>query len=633
MPRSSAARLHGAWIALLASLAFGIPSLAFGTPNAPTSSHPAGPTSASAERAQLSQYERDVLGTVLTDHRLELEPRPEGKSIESIEVVPLEVFEPADPLPGWTNWFHTTSRAAVIEREVLVRPGQPYDQRLLDESARNLRNLKQLSLVLIVPVRAKNSDRVTLLVVTKDVWSLRLNSSFSVRNSTIEYLMLEPSEENLAGTHLRIAGLYAYDLSTNTFGGAISHRRLWGSRIRVDLRLNAIQYRRTGQFEGSSGTFLFAQPLYSTHAQWAWGTSLSWLNRVSRPLLPDPSGAYAPRLYRDPNTPSALPIPYQYRSRQLVWQTAVTRSFGYEQKSNLSFGLETVQRNFDAHQLVAEGYPADAVQRFEQHALERKYLRIGPFAMLETYRNAYVSMFDIETLGLQEDISLGPRAFVKVYSGTKRALATSDLVGVTTGLQYSATLGGSLMRLWTTHTTEVTPRHASNDGLVQGGVRLVSPRLGGIGRFVYDGGALYHYQNSRNLRFALGGDTRLRGYPSEQFLGHHLVTSNLEFRSRSLKIMEVLFGLVGFYEVGDAFDAASQLHPKSSIGFGGRATFPQFQRVVGRLDVAFPLTPPTAGASERWNAVAVFLTLDGQAFPFPVAQSASGRTALLTPPD
>jgi hypothetical protein len=607
------------------------PSASMGTPAGSSSSSVLRPPGTQDARTSLSQYERDVLARILDERHLTLEPLPEGKSIESVEVEPLDVFEPADPLPGWLNWFHATSRTAVVEREVLVRSGQRYDQRLIDESARNLRGLKQLSLVLIVPVRTRDPERVRLLVVTKDVWSLRLNWGVNVRNGVIEYLALQPSEENIAGRHLSVAAQYLYDLSTNTFGGSISHQRLYGSRIRFDLRVNAIQYRKTGEFEGSSGTILFGQPLYSTRAEWAWGTSLVWLNRINRPLLPGPEGSYVPRLYRDPSAPNTAPASYEYHARTLSWQTSVMRSYGYEEKSNVSFGLEAVQRNFDAHELLAQGYPEDAVKRFEDKALERKNVRIGPFAQLETYRNRYVSMFDLETLGLQEDYQLGPLAFVKVYSGTKRALGTRDLLGVTTGLQYSASLEGSLIRLWTTHATQLTPRHADDDGLVQGGLRLVSPKLG-IGRFVYDGGALYHYQNSRNSRFALGGDTRLRGYPSEQFLGHHLITSNFEFRSRSVKVMEVLIGLVGFYDVGDAFDSANQLHPKHSVGVGGRATIPHFQRVVGRLDLAFPLTPPSE-VGQRWSSVALFFTVEGQAFPLPVAQTSTTTTPLLTPPN
>jgi hypothetical protein len=563
---------------------------------------------------------------VLAKRQSTIEPAPEGKLIEAIEIETLKVFEPADPLPGWLNWFHPTSRTAVVERELLTRPGQKYEQGAVDESSRNLRRLKQLSLVLLVPVQSEHPDRVKLLVITKDIWSLRLNSNFRARNGTIEYLILQPSEENLFGSHLTLAGQYAYTRTTDSFGGTLSHQRLFGSPLRALFNFNAIQYRETGRVEGSTGQLYFGRPFYSTRDRWSWGTSLGWTNHVTRLNLPSSTGGYGPRLYRNPETPWLEPVPYRYRGEVMAWQTAVTRSWGSTQKTRLGFGLEALRRRFDAQGLLADGYSRAAVGQFEQKALEHDNVRIGPFAQLYTYRNTHVSMLDFETLGLQEDHQVGPAALLKIYTGAKRAFGTRDLVGIVTGLQHSTSIADSFLRLWVTHATELTPQREERDGLVQGGVHVVSPRTG-IGRFVYDGGGLYHYRNGRNQSFLLGGDNRLRGYPSGQFMGHHLVTSNLEFRTRSIKLLEIMLGLVGFYDVGHAFDARMQ--PKHSVGIGGRATFPQFQRTAARLDLAFPLTRPTSDINEHWGSWAVYLTLEGQALPVPSIQPGTTRTPLL----
>lgn len=584
----------------------------------------------------LSQYERDILATVLKERQLTLEPHPEGKLVEAVEIEPLDVFEAADPAPGWLNWFHVTTRSSVIEREILLRTGQTYDQRLVDESARNLRKIKQLSLVLILPVQTRDPKLIRLLVITKDVWSLRLDTAYSSRNYGIEHLALQPSEINLFGTHLAVAGRYEYDVSTNSFGGLISHPRIFGSRIQASLNVNVIQYRKSGDIEGSSGRFSFGQPLYSARTRWAWGTGLAWVNRMQRQLLPDDSGRYVPRMYRDKTlswpdstTPYSLhALPYEYHSRQLVWRTFVTRSFGVRRKANLSIGLEARQNRADAQGLIRQGYDPALVHSFEEKLLTRKNTRIGPYVSLSSHTNDFVSMFDLETLGLQEDVQVGPQIYTKVYAGSKRAMGTRDLVGVLTGLQYTAATSNALLRLWASHATEISPHHDESDGLIQGGLRAVSPRVAGIGRFVYDGGGLYHYQNALNTRYLLGGDSRLRGYPSKLFQGQHLVTSNLEFRTRSVKILEVMFGLIAFYDVGDAFDTG-HLRPKHSAGLGGRATFPQFQRSVARLDLAFPLSSPDPDRNERYSPFVLWLTLEGQAFPFPSLESENTETPLL----
>ena len=605
-------------------------TLTLGQTASPTTSSPKAGSRTPITSA-LSQYERDVVSRVLKERKVTVDENPEGKWIERIDVETLDVFEPEDPLPGWVNWFHATSREEVIKREILLREGQRFSSDLANETARNLRGLKQLSVVLILPIQCRDGERVRLLVITKDVWSLRLNSAYRMKNGVFEYLLLQPAEENLLGQHLRISAQYIYDQSTNTFGATVSHQRLFGSRIAVIANVNAIEHRSTNRLEGTSGTFFFGQPLYSTRAKWAWGTSVVWNHRVIRRLTPTPDGGYVARRFNDPSTPENENIPYRYRAHELSWQTAVTRSYGVTTKTNLTFGLEAVERKYNAQNLIRDGYAKSAIARFEEQKLERSNVRLGPFAMLEAYQNRYISLYDVETLGLQEDFQLGPRIFIKAYSGAKRTQSTRDLLGVSNGIEYTASYQGSLGRIWAIHTAEISPTPSDSDGLIQTGLRLISPRLG-VGRFVYDTGAVYRYLDYRNLRYGLGGDNRLRGYPSQQFLGRNLIASNLEFRTRSIKLFEILFGLVGFYDVGDAFDAPEQLRPKHSVGFGARATAPQLQRIAARLDVAFPLTPPPPNAplGERWGGVDILLTLDGQAFPFPTAQPSSYRTPLIT---
>src|SRR5262245_56366661 len=97
----------------------------------------------------------------------------DGKLIERVDIVILDVFDEHDPIPDFVNVFHATTREFVIRQELLFDAGQPYSSGRADESARNLRTIRQLSLVLVVPVQGSAPDRVRVLVITKDVWSLR----------------------------------------------------------------------------------------------------------------------------------------------------------------------------------------------------------------------------------------------------------------------------------------------------------------------------------------------------------------------------------------------------------------------------------------------------------------------------
>jgi hypothetical protein len=101
---------------------------------------------ARTSHAQLGGYstlERSVIEQKLSERSLSLEPAPEGKRIEEIQIVPLDVFDERDPMPDFVNVFHATTREHVIRRELLFEEGMPYRAALVDESARNLRTLIQ----------------------------------------------------------------------------------------------------------------------------------------------------------------------------------------------------------------------------------------------------------------------------------------------------------------------------------------------------------------------------------------------------------------------------------------------------------------------------------------------------------
>ena len=67
------------------------------------------------------------------------------------------------------NALHVRTRQRVVEREVLLKPGMPYDSVLAAETARNLRALGIFRDVLVDTVRSDSG--LTLRVVTKDGWS------------------------------------------------------------------------------------------------------------------------------------------------------------------------------------------------------------------------------------------------------------------------------------------------------------------------------------------------------------------------------------------------------------------------------------------------------------------------------
>ena len=106
--------------------------------------------------------------------------------------------------------------------ELLLEPGSPYRTLLAQETARNLRGLIQLSIVLVVPTQGRRPGTVRVLVITKDVWSLRVNWALQVINSSITSLVLNPSEENLFGSHAIVGALFVLDPATYSLGVSLA---------------------------------------------------------------------------------------------------------------------------------------------------------------------------------------------------------------------------------------------------------------------------------------------------------------------------------------------------------------------------------------------------------------------------
>jgi hypothetical protein len=554
-----------------------------------------------------------MIEAAMKKYRGEPEPHPEGKTIESVEIMALDVFDERDPVPDFFNVFHVTSHDYVLRRELLFETGQRYDRDRVEESARNLRDIPQLSLVLIVPMQGSRPDTVRVVLITKDVWSLRLNSNFELAGDELTYLLLNPSEENLFGTHTSIGGIFILEPDVYSTGLVFRHPRVGGSRIETKARADIVWNRDSGDAEGSYGYFFYGQPLYSVETEWAWSSAAVFSTGVTRRFIGLTLRRFdgRPRAERiaAPSCPPADPrcIPYVYDSDRQLASYEVTRSFGRAIKRDVSIGLEADRRAYRTGDL--SGYDPAAAAAFVRTAVPISDTVLGPFVQLRTYESRYMSVLDFNTLGLQEDYRLGHEVILRGYAAAESVGSTRDMIGTFAALSYTLPLGNGLARALGISVIEYE-LHGRHDAAAELGLRVVTPRLG-FGRFVYDGILFNRYQDYLNREVALGGDSRLRGYPPEEFLGKDAVASNVEFRTRSIEILSAHCGLAAFYDAGDAFDGFDNLELKHGIGLGLRIVFPQANRVVLRADWGFPLS-----AGYATFPGAAFVTF-GQAFTMP----------------
>lgn len=106
-----------------------------------------------------------------------------GRTIGDVTVVILPVFNTQDPAENHflyraANFFHIDTRRGTVRRQVTVRSGESLDPFRVEESERILRQKIYFADAMIVPGRVCE-DRIDLLVVVRDVWTLTPIASLS----------------------------------------------------------------------------------------------------------------------------------------------------------------------------------------------------------------------------------------------------------------------------------------------------------------------------------------------------------------------------------------------------------------------------------------------------------------------
>ena len=497
-----------------------------------------------------------------------IEAFPEGKTIERIDVVRLDPIEDRDPLPAAFDVVHTTTKEDVVRHEMLLHVGEPYRAVLADESARNLRAFAQVSVVIVAALEGSGPDRVRVVVITKDVWSLLPNFDFSVTSGGLESLLLELEETNLAGRQQSLIGRMLLQPESLAVGLAYGSSRFTGRWLTFLADGNVIFNRRSGDPEGTFGAARIERTLYTTRTDWAWLVGVAWRDEVYRRY----SNAEVARW--DDGTP------WVYRSRKIEDTASITRSFGWARKHAFTFGGV----------FVRDDYRPDVPDlAFERAVVPVGEARVYPFVEWHAFANDFLRIVDYESLALQEDVRVGHDVVVRAYPVLRAFGSSRDLAGLRAAAAYTVRLGDGFVRGLVDATNEAQADNIP-DASITGDLRVVSPRTP-AGRMVFDTTITNRWRNYLNRTSVLGGEDRLRGYPTRYLTGKDVTAVNLEYRSRPVEIASCQLGGALFYDAGQVGTRAAH-----SVGLGFRLVLPQIDRAVLRGDLGFPMTdnlPPS----------------------------------------
>ncbi len=543
----------------------------------------------------LGGLERRTLGRALAERGLALDPAPWGKTLRRIHVDNYAVFAPGDHPLDLLNAFHRTTREAAIEREVLLRPGQPWRQRLVDETARKLRDPIYTSVAVVVPILTDDPALVDLLVVTRDVWSLRLNSYWEVQASTFTYLTFALSENNFLGWRKVAAMVFAMDLGQFVIGPAYIDKNLFGRRLALNTRAALVFGRASGDVEGSVSTFDLSRPLWSLDSKW--GAGLAWKQRY------DIARSYRGlglRTYDAPETLGDDAIPREYRQRTFSLTTSAVRQWGRRLTHQVRFGhILTLQRP-----TVLDSFPGNGTQRaaFARDVLPRSERASQAFVGYALFTPRYHAFHDVDTYELAEDTQLGPN--LSMTAGLARAELGSerDFVALGANASYTVALGDDGLARLSGSTDHRLERGKAIDNYATATARFVSPTLFCIGRVVAELEVGTRWEESQNRFLSAGGDSGLRGFIVGEFIGQRRLVGHVEARTAPRHLWFTHVGGLAFYDVGGAGDTLRDLPIHHDVGLGLRILVPQTSPEPLRFDWAFALDGPTRGFPGRFIA-------------------------------
>lgn len=547
--------------------------------------------------AALGSYQQEALRRVLEERGLQIEPSPEGKRVDRILVKNLDVFDDQDGAwIAWTNVFHMTTREHIIAREVLLRPGDAWDWEIAEETRRRLADPLFTSFVAVVPVRALREGEVHVLVVTRDIFSLRLNSEFEYQGDVFSFLHIEPAENNFLGRRKRLSAVFEMDLGRYSVGPAYYDSNIRGSRWQLQSFARALIGRDSEDLEGSQSEVTLSHPLWAFSRRWGAALSASHFVGTIRRFL-----GRELRPYDDPDTALVEQVPWTYRYRSFNGSGSVTHQRGRAVIQRFSVGHRFSLRRPSVFDEFFVNAPV-LEQSFVRDVLPRSERVSAPFVAYSMFTPRFVTFRDVSTFDLPEDVALGPSLSLSASWAVPALGSEVQFVGLAADVGFTAEIGHrGLLKLAASGDSRVMGRDLVDQRYVVSAY-FASPRVWGLGRLVVGlvADRLIDNRSIRNLE--LGGDSGLRGYPIGAFQGKAAARGNVELRTSALKVLFTRLGVALFWDFGHAAPSFDRLDIHHDLGAGFRLLIPQLQPTVIRFDWAFATQGPTAGFPGRFTA-------------------------------
>ena len=174
--------------------------------------------------------------------------------LRRVVIVRHDIYDSADTRSWYTraiNRAHVRTQRRVVERELLLRPGDVLDSARAAETGRNLRRLQVFRDVVV----DTSADGSTLRIVTRDGWTTRPYATYR-STGTQKLYSIGVLETNFLGLAATLDARYVQDPDRSLLRLAFGAPRILSNRVSAGVFYNRLS-------DGSSTGFAFEQPFFS----------------------------------------------------------------------------------------------------------------------------------------------------------------------------------------------------------------------------------------------------------------------------------------------------------------------------------------------------------------------------------
>lgn len=487
----------------------------------------------------------------------------EGERIGTIFVRVRDIFDTTKPgedkaLYRLANRLHVDTKEDALRAQLLFAEGDPYSQRIVEETERALRRLRYIREP-DIRVLGRHDGVVDLEVTASDVWTLSPGLSYG-RKGGANHTSFEFDDFNVFGSGKRLSIGAHSDVDRTSKSFLWADPNVFGTRWTTDARYS-------DNDDGHAAALEVERPFFSFDTRWTAGINLGTDDGVQHRYS---LGHRADEFRREA------------RSADLHFGTSRGWDDGWVRR--FTTGLRFDEAKFSD----ASGFAPTV-------ALPEDRTFAYPYASLEFIQDDFTTDTNIDQIERTEDFEFGRRFMVEL------GYADSTFGGD----RSAAMLRAGASRGWRLHPHHSLFFGAGLSGRFEGGATRNA---------IYTAGARYYWRTSANTLFhaslqgdfghaldldneiTLGGDNGLRGYPLRYQSGTSRALLTLEQRFYTDWYPFRLFRVGGavFADVGRSFGPSvldtPQLGTLRDVGLGLRISNSRSALAnVLHFDVAFPL--------------------------------------------